>query len=435
MFFFQTARERGVVPVDSASLRALRALYGLTLFVAIARFAARGLIHTYYIEPRHFFSYWGFAWVPRPSATVLYLLFALMAVTSLTAAFGKYTRTSLVTFALAFSWVELLDRTNYLNHYYFVSIFTFLLACLPLNATTTVPAWTLWVPRVQLGMVYFFAGIAKLKADWLLHGEPMRTWLLARTDFPIMGGFFGHPLSAYAMSWAGVAFDLGVPFALMHRRTRPWAYAAVVIFHASTGALFNIGMFPWIMVGATTIFFEPSWPRRFAKWFDREPTSTSAQLALPSKPLTAIFAAHFALQIVLPLRMHFYPGDPCWTEQGFRFAWHVMVMEKAGDVHFKVRDATSGQTWVVSPEDFLTRSQARIMAATPDMILSAAHMIHDDFARRGFTNVEVRAEVFASLHGSGSRRLVNPHIDLAREQDTLAPYHWVYPDPHHAPLE
>jgi vitamin K-dependent gamma-carboxylase len=433
--FFQTACERAVDAVDSASLRALRVLYGLTLFVAIARFAARGSIHTLYVVPQHFFPYWGFGWVPRPSATVLYVLFALMGVTSLTAAFGKWTRVSLVTFGLAFSWVELLDRTNYLNHYYFVSIFTFLLACLPLNATTTVPAWTLWVPRIQLGLVYVFAGIAKLKTDWLFHGEPMRTWLLARTDFPVVGSLFGHPASAYAMSWAGVVFDLGVPFALMHRRTRPWAYAAVVIFHASTGALFNIGMFPWIMVGATTIFFDPSWPGRFTQWFDSERSCESVQPSLPSKPLAMLLAAHFALQIALPLRMHFYPGDPCWTEQGFRFAWHVMVMEKAGDVHFNVRDARSGQTWVIAPEDFLTGSQARLMAATPDMILSAAHMIRDDFAARGFADVQIRAEVFASLHGSGSRRMVNPNVDLAREQDTLVPYHWVYPDPNHAPLE
>ena len=40
----------------------------------------------------------------------------------------------------------------------------------------------------------------------------------------------------------------------------------------------------------------------------------------------------------MPLRHLAYPGDVCWTEEGFRFAWHVMVMEKGGSVELHVRD-------------------------------------------------------------------------------------------------
>ena len=35
--------------------------------------------------------------------------------------------------------------------------------------------------------------------------------------------------------------------------------------HAAVGVLFNIGMFPFIMVVAATAFFEPSWPRRLLR--------------------------------------------------------------------------------------------------------------------------------------------------------------------------
>lgn len=440
-------RARAAAPVDSASLGALRVVYGALLFAAVARFAARGWIDALYVRPARLFPYWGFGWVPRPSALGLHALFAGMAAAALAVMVGWRARAALVVFALGFTWVELLDRTNYLNHYYFVSVFTALLALLPVSArysldarrdpslaSATVPASALWVPRAQLAVVYLFAGVAKLKGDWLLRAEPLRTWLLARTDTPLVGPLLATPAAAYGMSWAGTIFDLTVPWFLLWRRTRVPAYLAVIGFHAATGMLFNIGMFPWVMVAATTVFFEPDWPERILpeRWRARPPARPTSA---PSRGLACGLAVYFAAQALLPLRMHLYPGDPCWTEQGFRFAWHVMVMEKAGDVRFRVSDPATGRAWSVEPGEFLTATQARVMAGTPDMILAAAHMVRDDFARRGVPGVRVYADAWASLHGRPARRLVDPRVDLAREEDSLLPYRWVYPDPDRAPSQ
>ena len=35
------------------------------------------------------------------------------------------------------------------------------------SRTGTAPAWTLWFLRAQIGLVYFFGGIAKINGDWL----------------------------------------------------------------------------------------------------------------------------------------------------------------------------------------------------------------------------------------------------------------------------
>ncbi len=51
---------------------------------------------------------------------------------------------------------------------------------------------------------------------------------------------------------------------LLWRRTRLVAWVAVVAFHVATWLLFPIGVFPWLMIGVTTIFFEPDWPERIA---------------------------------------------------------------------------------------------------------------------------------------------------------------------------
>ena len=59
-----------------------------------------------------------------------------------------------------------------------------------------VPAWTVWAVRTQLGLVYVFGGLAKLQPDWLLHAQPLKLWLGANTDFPLVGAYFDHPAVA-----------------------------------------------------------------------------------------------------------------------------------------------------------------------------------------------------------------------------------------------
>ncbi|MBL8678155.1 MAG: HTTM domain-containing protein [Myxococcales bacterium] len=431
-------------PVSAASLAALRVIFGLVCFGSSLRFLSRGWVDALYVRPTHLIAYWGFEWLPRPSSQGLYALFGAMLASSLAVVFGAWARAALCVYALCFTWIELLDRSNYLNHYYFVTLFAVMLACLPVSARLSldarrrprlaraeIPRWMLWIPQAQIGLVYFFAGVAKLEVDWLVRAEPLRTWLTARAELPLVGPWLTTPLAAYAMSWSGAVFDLTIPFLLLARRTRVPAYLAVISFHAITGMLFNIGVFPWVMVGVTTVFFDPRWPERWMR--SRAPAPSRGEGALPSRLATAVIAGYFTVQALLPLRVYAYPGDARWTEQGFRFGWRVMVMEKAGDVRFRVREPATGREWTVLPGEFLSPTQARVIAGTPDMILAAAHILRDEFAARGVRDAQVYADAWASLHRRRSRRLVDPSVDLARERDTLAPYRWVYPDPDTAP--
>src|SRR6185295_19142266 len=123
----------------------------------------------------------------------------------------------------------------------------------------------LWILRFQVGVVYVFGGIAKLGSDWLIHGEPLRIWLAANAEMPVLGRLFSERWFAIGMSWAGMLFDLSIVPLLSWRRTRPYAYVVACLFHAMTALLFEIGMFPWIMTALATIFFHPSCPRRFIR--------------------------------------------------------------------------------------------------------------------------------------------------------------------------
>ena len=430
-------------PVDAASLLAFRALFGGLLVLSTIRFAAHGWIASIYIEPAYHFPYWGLTWLRPWPGVGMYVEFLALALAALCLALGLHHRISALACLLLFTHIELLDKAAYLNHYYFVSIVLVLLLAMPLgraadlrrtDATATAPAWALYALRLQVGLVYFFAGVAKLRGDWLLRAQPLTTWLAPHSDFPLLGPLFARPETAHVMSWAGAAFDLTVPFLLLHRRTRPFAYAAVLGFHALTGALFPIGMFPWIMGCAALIFFPPEWPRRLLRGVLRPvPKDISYVPADSPAPLGRLalgaLAAHFSLQLLLPLRHHLYPGDHGWHEQGFRFAWHVMLVEKTGVVTYRVRDPASGRQFLVHPEDALTAQQAKQMAFAPDMILDYAHHLADEFAARGLPGVEVRADAFVAYNGRPSARLIDPDVDLARERDGLAPWAWVLPRP------
>lgn len=429
-------------PVDPASLAAWRVLFGGLMLVAVARFFAYGWIREHYLASRVVFPFTGFEWVRPWPGVGMYLHFALMGLGALGLMLGVAYRASALVFLLTFTYAHLIDKTYYLNHYYFFSLVGVVMVALPLgrvgsvrtwrhpaSALSTVPAWWLWLMRAQVGLVYFFGGVAKLKSDWLLHAQPMKMWLAASTDLPVLGRLFEQPWAPYAFSIAGALFDLGVVPALLWKRTRALAYAAVIVFHVLTRLLFPIGMFPWVMMAGALLFFPPDWPRRLPRWPRREagepsPAQKPSRRAWGGPALAALF---LGTQLVLPLRHLLYPGELLWTEEGFRFSWNVMLMEKDGTADFRVREPSTGKTWGVSPTQYLLPFQAKMMATQPDMLLSFAHYLAHDFAERGHPGVEVRVDAFASLNGRPRQRLVDPTVNLAAVSPWESVSHWVLP--------
>jgi hypothetical protein len=424
------------------------------MFASTVRFVANGWIDAFYLLPEFHFTYLGFGWVQPPPGAWLYVVFAALALFSLAIAAGIFYRFSVFAFFILFTYIELLDKTYYLNHYYFVSLLSFLLIFLPLQRRASVdalwrpeipsplvPVWTVAAARLQLGLVYFFAGIAKINTDWLLDAMPLRIWLRANTGFPLIGWLFDFAWMHYLMSWAGMLFDLAIPFLLLYRPTRLWAYVAVIGFHTITGLLFPIGMFPWIMIGCTLVFFSADELGRLGKWLGsvrhgnnqlasrrRGVDERSTPLRTwPGRIVAPLLVIFFAVQIVLPLRHWLYPGNVLWTEEGFRFAWHVMVVEKTGHVTYWAEDIERGITFPLYPSDYLTYQQEKQMSFQPDMILQFAHYLKARLQQQGIENVAIRAEAFVSLNGRRSQLLIDPTVDLTTKTNSMAAKPWILP--------
>jgi hypothetical protein len=410
-------------PVDGASLAVFRAGFGLLMSAAMIRALARGFVRTLYVEPAFHFTWAGFGWVRPWPGVGMYLHFAALAGLALGIATGIGYRLCATAFFLGFAFVELCDKTGYLNHYYLITLLAALLALGPrARMTNTVPGWYLLALRFQIGIVYVFAGLAKLNADWLLRAQPLRIWLAARADLPVIGPLVVPPAAAYAASWAGALFDLTIVPLLLIRRTRAAGFALVIGFHLFTWLLFPIGIFPWLMILSATLFFPADWPRSFCA----TAAAPAAERSRTPRAVAAIVALHCAVQIAVPLWRQIAHPDAGWTWQGFNFAWKVMLAEKAGHVSLTVYDPRSGRERRVPVERYLTPMQAAALPQDPDMIRNLARHIAETERQAGGPALQVRADAVASLNGRPSAPLIDPTIDLAA--DELRPG-WILPAP------
>ncbi len=456
-------------PVAIYSLVALRILFGLTMLWEAYRYLNNNWLSRYWIKPPFHFTYEGFHWIqPWPGDGMYYHFYAL-GLLAICITLGLVYRLSSVLFFLGFTYFFLLEQARYMNHLYLVVLLSFLMIFLPANRyfsldaklfpaikSVQVPRWSLLLIQIQLGLVYFFGGVAKINADWL-RGEPMRMWLANKTDFPIIGSLFTQEWMVYFFSYSGLMIDLLAFPLLAFRKTRPYMFLALLFFHFINDRLFHIGIFPWFAIGLTTIFFFPNWPQQVYRQLKRQPalvigtallslglaryfhgsaellplavgalagmllatsfsTKNSREFTLATtfspKPryqawIVTGFTVWFFIQIALPLRHFFIPGNVSWTEEGHRFAWHMKLRSKVGRAILLTHDPSNGKQEVIPVQKFLTRWQYQKMTTRPYLLRQFAQ-----FLEQKYPDKEIRAIVECSLNGRSQQLLVDPGVNL-----------------------
>ncbi|HRI60060.1 MAG TPA: HTTM domain-containing protein, partial [Saprospiraceae bacterium] len=490
-----SVRNRFDKPVSIAPLITLRVVIGAMLLVSTVRFVALGWVDDHYIQPQFHFKYFGFEWVEPLPGIWMYVVHIVLIISSLCVILGLFYRLAAALQFLLFTYTELIDLTYYLNHYYFVSIVCGLLVLVPANRAFSldvlrkpvifqshVPRWTILIFKLQLGIVYFYAGLWKINYDWLVNALPLKIWIPANDRLPLIGWLFRQYWTPWLFAWAGMLYDVSIVFWLSWQRSRPWAYLTVIVFHTLTGLMFQIGVFPLVMIGATLVFFSEAWHNRLwdrlkhffviltepvrstkGKMSGNAPvewtgsvrmtnvaytkgnlaplgvfTKRDGERTQPFNPSTlqpkfiihisSLITLFFIFQILFPWRYLLYPGNLFWTEEGYRFCWRVMLMEKAGTATFFVKDATTGREGEVVNSEFLNPHQEKQMAMQPDMILQFAHFLKKYYEQRGVSNPAVRAEVYVTLNARPSKLLIDPQADLTRIEDGWAHKTWILND-------
>ncbi|WP_375561066.1 HTTM domain-containing protein [Bernardetia sp. OM2101] len=493
-------------PISIAPLVSFRILFGLLTFFSTLRFWYMGWIEKHYIKPVFHFKYFAFEWVEPLPAYGMYAVHVVLLLASLGVMFGFLYRLSAVLLFLTFTYCQLIDITYYLNHYYFVSLMAFLLIFTPAHRFYSLDfilfknnfdkqskshrkkiiksnlgffssikkkiflvspslsisrTWVL-IFQLQLSITYFYAGLAKLNSEWLFDAMPLKIWLPPHYDMPIFGFLMKYELTAYIFSWTGMFYDLLIPFALFYKKTRWFAYVAVVGFHAMTGYLFQIGVFPVVMIALTLIFFEAKYHEavlnfvsslftksflkrilqksKSIKYFTFHSFNKKQSSHLLLSPLKNfkfisqkwlyILGIYFIFQVLFPFRFMLYASQPYnetlfWKEEGYRFSWRVMLMEKFGSATFYVKNPKTGKEGVVDNAEFLNRHQEKQMAFQPDMILQYAHFLEEKYKTKENPNPIIRAEVYVTLNGRRSQLFFDPNFDLSEIEDSFLEKKWI----------
>lgn len=432
-------------PIDIASLVFFRIVAGILLAgEQINQFFTGDYLN--YVQPKFHFSYLFFPWLKPLPANGMYALWGLTILAGFMVAAGAFYRLATVVLFVGYTLLFLMEETEFVNHFYLYCLLSFWLMFVPAHRAFSVdawrkpeikrfwtPAWTVYLFVFQISLVYFYAGLAKLHEDWLL-ARPLKLWMSYKAGKPVIGGVLAHELTPWIMSYAGLAFDLLFAPLLLYRRTRWLGFTLAALFHLSNAAIFGLATFPWFSLTITSLYFNPGWPRKlpFFRKFIPEFNAEKAPLKTTSEGkqqrLTYGILTYAALQILIPFRHFLYPGNVNWTEEGHKFAWHMMLRAKTGFVNFKVVVPGAPEKVIyVTLSDYLTQNQQNKMADQPDLMLQFAHFLKAEYEKQGYKNVQVFANSMTSLNGRPSQPLIDPNTDLASQPRSLKPYPFILP--------
>ncbi len=388
------------------------------MMIEVYRYLSKGWVHDYWINPQFLFKYPGFYYLDvLPDNGMIYLFYA-MGLTALFITLGLFTRLSSFLFALAFSYQFFLEQSHYLNHFYLIMLLSWINVFLPLGRffsldkkffrirnTVNIRLYE-FVLQAQLAIVYFYGGIAKLNSDWLA-GEPMRSWLAARSTMDYVGSYFLEPWVVNFFSLGGLFFDLFIVFLILFKPTRWLALVLLLFFHTMNHFMFNIGIFPWLMLALTALLLPNP---KFLSTVDQPQSRVSSnQLAF------AIVILFLFIQLTLPLRHYLYEGNVSWTEQGHRFAWHMKLRSKRCQAIFYVQKSANEIREQVDNLEFLTNRQNRKMASRPYMIRDFAYHLREQHGGLDDPNVKVFVWSHCSLNNRAFQTFIDPTIDISRQ--------------------
>lgn len=447
-----TAPARGLsTPVDASGLVLFRFLLGAILAYEAWRYIEDGYVHSFFIGLPFQAKYWGFEWVKAwPKPWMIYHFRVLIALGT-GIALGLAPRLCAGLYTLLFTYSFLIAKGRYLNHHYLVILMGVLLTFTPpvrwrssAGGAGTCPAWVYAILRCQIGLVYFYAAVAKLTPDWLL-GLPMRNMLRGAENLPVLGELAPVPVVALAFAYGGLLIDAAAYPCLIWKRTRVPMTLALTGFHLTNAAFLDIGIFPWTMLCTTSLFYSPAWPRRalslvaatffvfpvrrLRAWLEdrARPAPPAAPLPLAGRATRAYLTIWVAIQVLLPLRHWMIPGNPEWHEIGHRWAWRMKLRSRRAAARFYVYLPHTKVYRTYEAIDFCRSWQRGKVARDPDQLHQFAIFLKEHHAALGEPDAQVRAVSLVSLNRRRVQHLVDPTVDLAAEPRPAGVPSWVVP--------
>lgn len=377
-----------------------------------------------YIDAKVHFPFYGFEWLPVLPPFFIYLLFIILAVAALAITVGQYMRAALIIFLIGFSYIFLLDIVYTLSKFYLFLLLAFYLLFLPADRAVSLrvknnpgdklkhaPYWMLLIFQIQLGIIYFYSGLAKLNYDWIYLAQPLATFFTYKWPFGLLEPG-GVKMVAHLFSIGGILFDLSIIFLLINKRTRYFGQLWQTAFHTLNFVILSIGTLSIFICLLTWLLFPTPFIRRKLKIRKLSLQANEVFLRYKTVVVTVLLIC-LSFHLIIPFRHLIHGNDVNWTEKGHRFSWRLMTRTKTGSsASFEVTDPETKKSWKIRWNDYLTPRQYRKLSGETDLIISFAHQLKKEWELKGYRRVIVKANVRTRLNGYKPAPLISPDLDL-----------------------
>lgn len=410
--------------IDNSPLVVFRIFFGF--LVACESFGAifTGWVKRILIDPQVTFSFIGFEWLKPLPGFGMYFYFIAMGVFGLAIMLGYRYRIAIISYTILWAGVYFMQKTAYNNHYYLLLLISFLMIFLPSNSyasldvrqnrikeENTMPYWISLLFIIQVAIVYVFASIAKFYPDWL-DGTFTRNLLADSTNVIALKKLFLQKWFYLFIAYMGIIFDLLIVPLLLFKKTRMLALLASLTFHLFNAIFLEIGIFPFFALTFVLFFYEPETIRSV---FLRKKTSIETENGHSNyygkKIVYFLIIPYLIIQLLLPLRHHFIEGDVLWTEEGHRLSWRMMLRERNGFIHIRIKDLKTGEESLYDYRKNLTDKQIQNLATKPDFIWQYCQYIKKEFKGK---EIAIFIDCKNSINRKEYKTLIDPKFDMAK---------------------
>lgn len=412
--YYNNVKEFLFKPVSIASLSLFRVGFGIICFFESLRLSTEidGNSPNDIVSFEILFKYHFFEWVELLPHQWLVGIIIIMKVTAVFIAVGFLYRLSVLLYLLGYAYFFLVEMSHYNNHYYLLILLLGFLLFVDANrlfsidalwkkkSSSLIPNWQLVLFKFQVVWVYLCAGLVKLNYDWL-SGRTMKTAIFSGADFAD-DPFFQSQFFVYFYSWTGVIFDVFIGFLLLFRKTRILALLGIVVFHFINSKTLTIGVFPFLMIWITILFFHPNWP---VQWLSRITKreiyqNTKKEEATAKTWIVNMILLFVIIQLFLPARHHLIKGRVDWTGEGVMFAWRMKSAGRSGiddRYNFYLYDKATLEEIKVSIR--LSNRQKKFLLYKPVLALQIRDHLLEKIDRKK-KDVILEMDVLCSINGS-----------------------------------
>lgn len=416
----------GDQPVNNAALVTFRWIFGLLMMLESFGVFVTGWIDRVYLHPQVTFTMFTVEWPYAELSSIATPWFLLMGCASCAVMLGWHYRLSTVLLAVLWTGAYLGQKSSYNNHYYLAMLVCWIMACLPAHRRASFdapqkvdhlvhcPAWIPFAYKIQIALVFGYAALAKLDSGWR-SGEFLSIAFEAKANMPVLGPLLSASWFPVTLASSGLIFDALIIPALWWKKTRSLAMIGLILFNLFNSVVFQIGIFPYLVLGWTIFFWEPSTVERVFRWLPGLKTASGLSPILSPTPIGTklILYAYLVIQLLLPLRHHLIAGNVAWTEEGHRMSWRMMLRTKSGYIRLRVKDPETNESWIIDLSKWLSEKQQHRVAVMPDLTYQFVQVLKDHYGDQGRNHIQIYAEKSRVRLNSGDYHpMIDPTVDL-----------------------